>query len=97
MARLQHKSVTKPDEVRPYPLGQNELFEMDDFVVGRMVHEPGWQWSNNVRPIAGTDRCKYHHLGYCVSGRLQVTLRDGPRRRSVRPRCSRSRPATMRA
>ena len=77
MARLQHKPVTKPDEVRPYPLGQNELFEMDDFVIGRMVHEPGWQWSNNVRPIAGTDRCEYHHLGYCVSGRLHVTLRDG--------------------
>jgi class 3 adenylate cyclase len=77
MARLQHKSVSKPDEVRPYPLGQNELFEMDDFVVGRMVHEPGWQWSDHVRPIAGTDRCMYHHLGYVVSGRLHVTLEDG--------------------
>ena len=30
-----------------------------------------------MRPIAGTDRCEYHHLGYCVSGRLHVTLRDG--------------------
>ena len=45
MARLQHKPVSRPDEVRPYPLGQNELFEMDDFVIGRMVHVPGWQWS----------------------------------------------------
>lgn len=77
MARLQHKPVSRPDEVRPYPLGQNEIFEMDDFVIGRMVHEPGWQWSNHVRPIAGTDRCMYHHLGYVVSGRLHVTLEDG--------------------
>jgi class 3 adenylate cyclase/mannose-6-phosphate isomerase-like protein (cupin superfamily) len=77
MARLQHKRVDHPDEVRPYPLGQNEIFEMDDFVVGRMVHEPGWQWSQHVRPIAGTDRCMYHHLGYVVSGRLHVTLEDG--------------------
>jgi class 3 adenylate cyclase len=77
MARLQHKPVSKPDEVRPYPLGQNELFEMDDFVIGRMVHEPGWQWSKHVRPIAGTDRCMYHHLGYVVSGRLHITLEDG--------------------
>jgi class 3 adenylate cyclase len=77
VARLQHKSVDKPDEVRPYPLGQNEVFEMDDFVIGRMVHEPGWQWTSHVRPIAGTDRCMYHHLGYVVSGRLHVTMEDG--------------------
>jgi class 3 adenylate cyclase len=77
MARLQHKSVDKPDEVRPYPLGQNEIFQMDDFVIGRMVHEPGWQWSRDVRPIAGTDRCMYHHLGYAVSGRLHISLEDG--------------------
>ena len=77
MARLQHKPVSRPDEVRPYPLGQNEIFEMDDFVIGRMVHEPGWQWTRHVRPIAGTERCMYHHLGYAVSGRLHVEMEDG--------------------
>ena len=77
MARFQHKRVDHPNEVRPYPLGRNEIFEMDDFVVGRMVHEPGWRWSRHVRPIAGTDRCMYHHLGYCVSGRLHIELEDG--------------------
>jgi class 3 adenylate cyclase len=77
MARFQHKRVDHPNEVRPYPLGRNEIFEMDDFVVGRMVHEPGWQWSRHVRPIAETDRCMYHHLGYCVSGRLHIQLEDG--------------------
>ena len=77
MARLQHRPVEQPDEVRPYPLGQNEIFEMDDFVIGRMVHEPGWRWMSHVRPIAGTDRCMYHHLGYVVSGRLHVTMEDG--------------------
>ena len=77
VARLQHKPVDKPDEVRPYPLGQNEIFEMDDFVIGRMVHEPGWQWTSHVRPIAGTERCMYHHLGYVVSGRLHVEMEDG--------------------
>ena len=77
MARLQHKPVSRPDEVRPYPLGQNEIFEMDDFVIGRMVHEPDWQWTRHVRPIAGTERCMYHHLGYAVSGRLHVEMEDG--------------------
>ena len=77
MPRLQHKPVTSPDEVRPYELGQNELFDMDDFVVGRMVHNPGWHWRTHVGPIAGTDRCMYHHLGYVVSGTLHVQMEDG--------------------
>jgi class 3 adenylate cyclase len=77
VARLQHKSVDSPDEVRPYPLGQNELFELDDFVLGRMVHNPGWSWREHVRPIAGTERCMYHHLGYVVSGHLLVEMEDG--------------------
>ena len=77
MARFQHKPVTSRMRCGPIRSASNELFEMDDFVIGRMVHEPGWRWSNNVRPIAGTERCMYHHLGYCVSGRLHVTLRDG--------------------
>jgi len=77
VARLQHKPVESPDEVRPYELGQNELFEMDDFVIGRMIMNPGWHWRTHVRPIAGTERCMYHHLGYVVSGTLHVELEDG--------------------
>ena len=77
MARFQHKRLDQPDEVRPYPLGQTEIFELDDFVVGRMVMEPGWRWTHDVRPIAGTERCMYHHLGYCISGALNIELEDG--------------------
>jgi len=34
-------------------------------------------WSQDVRPIAGTDSCQVSHLGYCVSGRMRVTMDDG--------------------
>jgi len=77
MARLMHKPTDQPDEVRPYPGGRTEIFEMDDFVIGRMIMEPGWTWQKNVRPIAGTDHCMYHHLGYVVSGTLHVSYEDG--------------------
>lgn len=50
---------------------------MDDIVVGRTVFEPGWHWSEVVKPIAGTELCEYHHLGYCLSGRFRVVMRDG--------------------
>jgi len=77
MAKLQHKPFDHPDEVRPYPGGRTEIFELDDFVIGRMIMEPGWTWHDNMKPIAGTDRCMYHHLGFVLSGTLHVSYADG--------------------
>ena len=78
MARLQRKKLDKPDEVRPYAArGRTDIFQLDDTVVGRMVNEPGWRWSVDVRPAVGTDRCQYHHVGYVLSGLLHVELEDG--------------------
>jgi hypothetical protein len=39
--------------------------------------EPGWKWSNNVKPIAGTDSCQVSHLGYCISGGMKIYADDG--------------------
>ena len=77
MARLQRKPLEQPDEVRSYTKGATEIFELDDFVIGRMVMHPGWRWIHDVKPIAGTERCMNHHLGYVVSGTLHVELADG--------------------
>jgi class 3 adenylate cyclase len=77
MARLQHKSLDRPDEVRAYPLGRTEVFALDDAVIGRMTMEPGWRWSEHVRPLVETDRCMNHHLGVVLSGRLHISLEDG--------------------
>ena len=41
------------------------------------VFEPGWRWSNDLAPIAGTDSCQIRHLGYIMSGRMQVRMDDG--------------------
>jgi class 3 adenylate cyclase len=69
--------MNTPDEVRSYTGGSTEIFDVSDFVIGRMTMDPGWRWSVNVRPIAGTDRCMYHHVGYVLSGRLHVEMPDG--------------------
>ena len=53
------------------------MVELDDTVVGHMVYQPGWRWSNDVKPIAGTESCQYHHLGLTISGRLRVQMPDG--------------------
>ncbi len=77
MARLQAKSLEKPDEVRSTPFGHVDIYNLDDLVIGRMVFDPGWHWMEHVRPIAGTTLCQYHHVGICISGRLANRLEDG--------------------
>jgi class 3 adenylate cyclase len=38
--------------------------------------EPGWRWSEDVKPIVGTEWCEAHHLHILVSGRFAVRLAD---------------------
>jgi class 3 adenylate cyclase len=75
--RLQRRRFSEATDVRRFPHGHVDVVEMDDHVVGQMVYEPGWRWSTSLKPIAGTDACQYHHVGYTVSGRLRVQMPDG--------------------
>src|SRR5438309_279944 len=43
----------------------------------RGVFEPGWRWSQDVKPLAGTDSCQVRHLGYVIAGRVRVTTDEG--------------------
>lgn len=77
MARLQAKSFATPDEVRTTEHGTILIIDLDDMVVGRQVLDPGWRWSEVVKPIAGTELCEYHHIGVTISGAVHVRMRDG--------------------
>jgi hypothetical protein len=78
MANVEVKSFDSPDEVRPFEgNGQAAVVNVGGRTVGRGTFEPGWRWSENVKPIAGTDSCQVSHLGYCVSGRMKVIMDDG--------------------
>jgi class 3 adenylate cyclase len=77
MARLQRKPLANPDEVRTFNNGHIQLYSLDDIDIGRSVFEPGWRWSNDVKPIAGTAFCMYHHVGIVLGGRLHVEMDDG--------------------
>jgi hypothetical protein len=79
MAALVRKSLNDPEEVRPFTddKGQVELVNIDAAPVGRATFQPGWRWSTNVKPIAGTDSCQAAHTGYYVSGRMIVKTDSG--------------------
>jgi uncharacterized cupin superfamily protein len=70
-----------PDETRPFEgKGEAAVVELGGHPVSRGTFEPGWKWSENIKPIAGTDTCQVHHLGYCASGRMKVMMDDGSER-----------------
>lgn len=77
MARLQRRRFSDPDEVRNIPNGTVEVVSLDDRVIGRMTYQPGWRWSVDVKPIAATQSCQFHHVGVTISGRLRVEMPDG--------------------
>ena len=75
--QLRRKRFDHPDEVRAVEKARIELVELGELAVGRAVFQPGWRWSEHVKPIVGTESCQVHHLGYVVSGHLHVEMTDG--------------------
>jgi len=77
MANAEAKDFASPDEVRSFEKGKAEILNIGGGVVGRLVLEPGWRWSEHVKPIAGTEWCEAPHFQYHVSGTLRVQMTDG--------------------
>jgi quercetin dioxygenase-like cupin family protein len=73
----QHKDFAKPDEVRTFDHGQVELVTFGDGEVGLFTLEPGWHWSEHVKPIVGTETCEHPHFQYVMAGTLHVQMTDG--------------------
>lgn len=65
------------DERRDFPGGIVDVLSIGPLTFGRDTFHPGWRWSKDVRPIAGTERCEFHHVGYQLSGRMAAEDRDG--------------------
>src|SRR5256885_9831456 len=73
----EHKSFQAPEETREFPNGRAEILNVGGAEVGRFVFEPGWRWSNDVKPLAGTDSCQVAHVGYVLAGRMKVVMDSG--------------------
>ena len=74
---IQKKTLNTPDEVRTFDKGRVELATVGTVTFGRASFQPGWKWSESVKPIVKTENCEAPHLQYHVSGRLKVRMADG--------------------
>ena len=74
---LEVRSLNSPDEVRTFDKGKVELVKVGGAMIGRAIFQPGWKWSESVKPIAKTESCEAPHFQYHVSGTLRVKRDDG--------------------
>ncbi|MFF7249217.1 cupin domain-containing protein [Embleya sp. NPDC008237] len=79
MTGLVRKNFASPEETRPFEAdkGKVDLVSLNAIPVGRGTFEPGWRWSEHVKPIAGTDSCQASHVGLTLSGRMHIVMDDG--------------------
>jgi len=77
MPEVVHKRFEAPDETRAFPSGNFDVVHLDTHSAGKATMQPGWRWSESVKPIAGTDSCQAHHFGYVLSGTLMIKMDDG--------------------
>jgi hypothetical protein len=71
------KQFEAPDETRTFENGKFEIVKIGGVTIGRATYEPGWKWSKDVSPLAGTALCEVEHVGLVLSGRAMAALIDG--------------------
>jgi hypothetical protein len=77
MAGIASKSFESPDETRAPDKTKVEVVDLGGVKAARMTLQPGWRWSECIKPVAGTDSCQARHVGTVLSGRIHVKHDDG--------------------
>jgi mannose-6-phosphate isomerase-like protein (cupin superfamily) len=78
MAGLHVGDFNSPDEVRSPDKTRVDVVRMgESTTAARLTLQPGWRWSECIKPVVGTDTCQARHVGFVESGRMHVTHADG--------------------
>jgi hypothetical protein len=77
LAGVEARGFDSPDETRTPDKTRIEVVRMGDTTAARFSFEPGWRWSECVKPVVGTDSCQARHVGVVQTGRLGVQHEDG--------------------
>jgi class 3 adenylate cyclase len=78
VSQLRSRNFHEPDDTREMGRGTGVFVDLGKGVtIGQAVLEPGWRWSEDIRPLVGTPSCRIHHVQLVLSGRMRVRLDDG--------------------
>ena len=77
MARLESRSMDAPDETHTPDKLVASVVQLGTATVKRLTAEPGFWWSECVKPLVGGESCRSGQLGYVVEGGLHISADDG--------------------
>jgi quercetin dioxygenase-like cupin family protein len=77
MAGIERLDFESPDEIRTPAKTRVDVVHIGSTTAARLTFEPGWRWSECIKPAAGTESCQVRHVGVAVSGRCTVRHDDG--------------------
>ena len=63
MAGIQSGDFDSPDETRTPEKTRVDVIRLGDATAARFTFEPGWKWSECVKPVAGTESCQARPVG----------------------------------
>ena len=77
MANLVKKSFDKPDDLVAPDKTRAEILEFGTIKAVRVTAQPGWTWSECIKPHVGGESCQAGHIGVVISGRMKCIHEDG--------------------
>jgi len=77
MATVTSRNFNAPDELRTPPHAEVAVVSLGPTRVAQFRMEPGWRWTESVKPIAGTETCQLRHVGVVVAGSMHLRSDDG--------------------
>ena len=86
MPGIESRDFSSPDETRKPAKTLIELVTVAGGQIGRYTFEPGWRWSECIKPVVNTETCQTEHIGYAAQGPFTSTMAMAVRQTS-RPAC----------
>jgi class 3 adenylate cyclase len=71
------RTFDDPDDALALDKLDARIVSLGGLAIGHNTHQPGWRWSENIRPIVKTEWCETHHVGIALSGRFRFRLSSG--------------------
>lgn len=77
MAGVKTLDFDSPDETRAPDKTRVDVVRVGGITAARFTFEPGWRWSECIKPVVGTDSCQARHVGVVQSGTMGIAHEDG--------------------
>jgi hypothetical protein len=77
MSAINAKNFDSPDETRTPEKTRMEVVDLGGTKAARLTAQPGWRWSECIKPVVGGDSCQIHHVGVVRAGRIHIAHTDG--------------------